>query len=68
MIIPNKKPEIIIHDNEKETCVLIDVTIPGGRNVIQKEVEKILKIRTLQQKHNPDTSNNKNHLKIIKKT
>jgi hypothetical protein len=48
--------------------VLIDVTIPGDRDVIQKEVEKILKLRTLQQKYNPDTSNNKKHLKIIQKT
>jgi hypothetical protein len=38
------------------------MSIPGGRNVIQKEVEKILKIRTLQQKYNPDTSNNKKNL------
>jgi hypothetical protein len=29
------------------TCTLLDVAIPGDRNVIQKEAEKILK-RTLQ--------------------
>jgi hypothetical protein len=35
-IIPNNKPGIVIRNNEKGTCVLIDVTIPGDRNVIQK--------------------------------
>jgi hypothetical protein len=34
--IPNSKPDIIIRDNEKRTCVLIDVAIPGDRNVIKK--------------------------------
>jgi hypothetical protein len=32
--IPNNKPDIIIHDNEKRTCMLIDVAILGDRNVI----------------------------------
>jgi hypothetical protein len=32
--IPNKKPDIIIRDNEKRTCMLIDVEISGDRNVI----------------------------------
>jgi hypothetical protein len=41
--IPNNKPDIIIHDNEKRPCMLIDVAIPGDRNVIKKEAEKILK-------------------------
>jgi len=31
-----------IRDNEKGTCVLTDVAISGGRNVIKKEAEKIL--------------------------
>jgi hypothetical protein len=31
---PNNKPDIIIRDNEKQTCMLIDVAIPGDRNVI----------------------------------
>jgi hypothetical protein len=37
--IPNNKPDIIIRDNEKRTCMLIDVEIPGGRNMITKEAE-----------------------------
>jgi len=32
--IPNNKPDIIIGDNEKRTCMSIDVAIPGDRNAI----------------------------------
>jgi len=45
--IPNNKPDIIIRDNEKGTCMLIDGSISGGRNVIKKEAEKILKYKDL---------------------
>jgi len=33
--IPNNKRDIIIRDNEKGSCVLIDVAISGERNVIK---------------------------------
>ena len=46
--LPNNKPDIVIRDNEKRTCMLIDVAIPGDRNVIKKEAEKILKYKTSQ--------------------
>ena len=29
--IPNNKPDVIIRDNEKGTCMLIDVAISGDR-------------------------------------
>jgi len=45
--IPNNKPHIIIRDNKKGTCMLIEVAIPGDRNVIKKEAEKILKYKDL---------------------
>jgi hypothetical protein len=45
--IPNNKPYIIIRDNEKRTCMLIDFAISGKRNVIKKEAEKILKYKDL---------------------
>ena len=45
--IPNNKPDIIIRENEKGTCMLIDVEISGDRNVIKKEAEKILKYKYL---------------------
>ena len=35
--IHNNKPDIIISDNEKGTCMLIDVAISGDRNVIKKK-------------------------------
>jgi len=44
--IPNNKPDIT-HDNEKGTCMLIDVAISGDRNVIKKEAHKILKYKDL---------------------
>jgi hypothetical protein len=46
--IPNNKPDIVIRDNEKRTCMLIDVAISGDRNVIKKEAVEILKYRVLQ--------------------
>ena len=36
-IISNNKPDIIIRDNEKGTCMLIDFSISGDRNVIKKK-------------------------------
>jgi hypothetical protein len=45
--IPNNKPDIIIRDNEKRTCMLIDVAISGERNVIKREAEKILKYKDI---------------------
>jgi len=45
--IPNNKPDITIHANEKGACMLIDVAISGDRNVIKKEAEKILKYKDL---------------------
>jgi len=45
--IPNNKPDIIIRDNEKGTCMLTDVANLGARNVIKKEAEKILKYKDL---------------------
>jgi hypothetical protein len=45
--IPNNKPDVIIRDNERGTCMLIDVAISGERIVIKKEAEKILKYKDL---------------------
>jgi hypothetical protein len=46
-IISKNKPVIIIRDNEKETCLLIDCAILGDRNVMKKGAEKILKYKKL---------------------
>jgi len=44
--IPKNIPDIAIRDNEKGTCVLIDVEISGDRNVIKMGAE-ILKYKDL---------------------
>ena len=36
-----------MRDNEKRTCMLLDVAISGDRNVIKKEAEKGLKYKDL---------------------
>jgi hypothetical protein len=41
--IPKNKSDIVIRDNEKETCMLKHVTISGESDVIKKETEKVLK-------------------------
>ena len=43
--IPNNKPDIIIHYNEKGTCMLIDIAISGDRNAITREAKNILKYK-----------------------
>jgi hypothetical protein len=47
IIIIINKHDIINSDNEKRTCMLIDVAISRDRNVIKKEAEKILKDKVL---------------------
>jgi len=63
------RPDIIIKNKTEKTCTLIDVAIPADRNVVQKEVEKKLKYKSLctEKKTNVDpemydcTSNNWSH-------
>jgi hypothetical protein len=75
--IHNHKPDIIIHDNERGTCMSIDVANSRERNPIRKDVDSILKckdmtIETQRMWHiktsvtNSDRGN-WNYLKIIKK-
>ena len=76
--IPNNKPDIIIRDNEKGTCLLIhaDVAISEDRNVIKKEAENILKYKDnrntahVECKNKGDTSNNRgdwDYFRVIQK-
>jgi len=37
--IPNKKPDIIIFDSVKGTCLLIDTALSGDRNVVMGEAD-----------------------------
>ena len=41
------RPDIIIKNTKEKTCTLIEVAIPAGRNVVQKEAEKKLKYKSL---------------------
>jgi hypothetical protein len=41
------KPDIIIKNRTEETCTLMDVAIRTDRKVVQKEVEKNLKYKSL---------------------
>jgi hypothetical protein len=43
----DNKPDTIICDDGKRTCMLIDVAISGDRNVIKQEGEKILQYKHL---------------------
>ena len=43
--ILGNKPDVIIRDNEKGTCTLIDVAISGDRNVIKKGSREDSKIQ-----------------------
>jgi len=74
--IPNNKPDIIVRDNEKRTCMLIDVAISGDRNVIKKGSRENYKIYRpynrntthVECKNTGESSNNKcdwDHFKVI---
>ena len=45
--LPNNKPDVTIRENKKGPRMLKAVAIPGDRNVIKKEAEKILKYKDL---------------------
>ena len=45
--ITNNKPDIIIGDNGKGACVLVDFVISADRNVIKKEAQQIIKYKDL---------------------
>ena len=45
--VTGNRPNIIIKNKKEETCTLIYVVIPADRNVVQKEVEKDLKYKSL---------------------
>jgi hypothetical protein len=34
------RPDIIVKNKKDKTCLLIDVTIPSDKNIIQKEAER----------------------------
>jgi len=44
----NDKPDSIMSGNKQGKCVSIDIAVTGDRNVIKKEVEKIIKYKNLR--------------------
>jgi hypothetical protein len=42
-LIMENGPDVIIESKIEYTCILIDVAIPGDRNITQMEAEKKLK-------------------------
>jgi hypothetical protein len=44
---PNNKPDVIIPDNEKGTCLQIDTAFSGYSIMFEKEAETILKYEDL---------------------
>jgi len=45
--ITNNKPDSIVRDSEKGTCVSINVANSGDRNVIKKGVKKVLRYKNI---------------------
>ena len=39
--------DVIMKNKKEQTCTLIDVAVPSGRNVVQKGAEKKLKYKSL---------------------
>ena len=44
----HNKPDIIIHDRNKRTCIICDVAVPVCYNVVSKTAEKITKYHDLE--------------------
>lgn len=42
------RPDIVFHNREAKTCLLIDVAIPDDHNIMIKEAEKISKYKDLE--------------------
>jgi hypothetical protein len=51
----------MVKNKKDKTCLLIDVTIPSGKNVIQKEAEKKLKYRNSETVEHEMFCHNSNH-------
>ena len=62
----SNKPDIIIRDNEKGTCMLIDVEISGDRNVIKKKLRR--NTAHVECKNKGDTSNNRGATGTVSKS
>ena len=39
--IKENRPDIVVRDHEKKSCLLIDMTVPSDRNILLKELDKL---------------------------
>ena len=46
--IEHRKPDIVVLDKTKNTCLIVDVAIPGDHRIALKEVEKIMNYAELK--------------------
>ena len=46
--LSHNRPDIVVHNREKKTCLMIDVAVPQDRNVIKTTAEKIRRYRDLE--------------------
>jgi len=45
--VRRNRTDVIIKNKKKKTCTQIDMALPGGRNIVQREAEKKLKYKSL---------------------
>jgi len=64
--VTENRPDITIQHKKEKTCILIDVAIPAGRNVLQKEVEKMLKYKRFMYRDTTNREPEKNKIIPVK--
>ena len=47
--IKSKRPDIVVKDYKRKTCILIDMSVPTDNNTSVKEYNKISKYKDLSQ-------------------
>ncbi len=52
--IATNKPDIVIRDLAKKSCLIVDVAVPCDQNVVTKEAEKRLKYKSLEIEAQPN--------------
>ena len=47
-VIEARRPDLVLVDKKKKSCVIIDITVPGDCRIREKEMEKIEKYQNLK--------------------
>ena len=45
-VIDAMRPDLVLVDKKKKSCVIIDIAVPGDSKIGEKEMEKIEKYQT----------------------